>query len=69
MLAIYTKLPVLHEIQGIEDIKVLFLGKHLNRKHSIDKWNNEKNDIKMFSRLITKASPIRSTHGVAVDTL
>ena len=67
MLAIYTKLPVLHKIEGIEDIKVLFLGEHLNRKHPLT--NNEKNDIKMFSRLITKASPMRSTHGVAVDTL
>ena len=48
MLAIYTKLPVLHEIEGIEDIKVLFLGKHLNRKHSNDKlkqWKKWHQDV------------------------
>ena len=69
ILAIYTKLPVLHEIEGIEDIKVLFLGKHLLKNIQVIKGNNEKKTSKMFSRLITRASPMRSTHGVAVDTL
>ena len=41
ILAIYTKLPVLHEIEGIEDIKVLFLGKHLLKNIQVTKGNNE----------------------------
>ena len=42
ILAIYTKLPVLHEIEGIEDIKVLFLGKHLLKNIQVTKETMKK---------------------------
>ena len=42
ILANYTKLPVLHEIEGIEDIKVLFLGKHLLKNIQVTKETMEK---------------------------
>ena len=69
VLAIYTKLPVLHEIKSIEDIKVLFLGKHLKWNNWIGKKMKKWHQDFLKIEMITKASPMRSTHGVAVDTL
>jgi len=39
-LQLLQKFTVLHEIEGIEDIKVLFLGKHQSVSHEVDPWSS-----------------------------